>query len=115
MKMSASTKAMIILSILLVVIALFLLVLFFTPYIFMGSLDQYQNQQTQMARFYLADQIGVEVEEIVTLGGSTGPFLYDSFSIGFIVGEERYTVEHENTQLRARLGLKGQIRIIHHN
>ena len=115
MKMPSPTKSRIILSICLIVIALFLLVLFFIPYIFMGSLDLYQNQQTQMARFYLADQIGVDAEEIVASGsGSSGPFLYDSFSIGFIVGEESYTVEHNNTPLRARLGLKGQMRIIHH-
>lgn len=116
MKKSSSTKSRIILSICLIVIVLFLLILVFIPYIFMGSLDQYQYQQTQMARLYLAEQIGVESKEIVTSGsGSSGPFLYDSFSIGFIVGEESYTVEHMNTPIRARLGLKGQMRIIQHN
>lgn len=110
---SPPIKAKISLLVLLIVIALFLLVLFFIPYVFMGSLDQHQNQQTQMARYYLAEQIGVEVEQIVASGGSVGPFLYDSFEITFIVGEEQYTVVHENTPLRARLGLKGQMKMFH--
>lgn len=94
-------------------IALSLFILFFTPFVFMGSLDRYQSQQTKMARLYLSEQIGVEAEEIVSEGGETGPFLYDSFSIQFSVGKERYTVVHENTLLRTRLGQKGQMRIIH--
>ena len=81
-----------------------------TPFI-SGDLDRFQVEQVIMAKEYLASILDVGTETMETHSGTSSPYRYGTFEARFEIGQQLYTVVHENSWWRQLLGLRGRLKL----
>lgn len=72
------------------------------------DVDRYQAEQTQMAKDYLLEQVVASPASIQLRSGTSSAYLYGSFEASFKIGQQQYTVVHENVWWKALPGKKGR-------